>query len=379
MDCPLLASRRDVESKTTTRAKKGGTERQTCWISSNAIFVWGFLSRHPRVRGWSDNTTTHLTTNNTAPVNEYTMSNNSSLPLLVRLIIMDFPYATEIVCLAMSIQGSMSVRSNSNNNNSASSSNTNNNKRPPPPTNTFHAFIKSTLTAYAGATFTNVFMARPTAMLSNDIFFGSCILGFAMVNYVPYGYSLCNTFPILAIINILSQVFRISGIINYSDVAYHAFKDAPSAYYPMPIFGPIIFPTLLGNMGGFIWYGIDGYLAQGGGGIPWLFQQGMACSSFYHFYAHDMHGSVGTTLRSIIHPTAVHIVSHVLANDDDDDNNDEQNTTTTTTADSIIDIIDDNVLFAKLIIGTFMILMSILLYHNYSDQSLVHLLRCIMY
>ena len=202
-------------------------------------------------------------------------------------------------------------------------------------------------------------MARPTAMLSNDIFFGSCILGFAMVNYVPYGYSLCNTFPILAIINILSQVFRISGIINYSDVAYHAFKDAPSAYYPMPIFGPIIFPTLLGNMGGFIWYGIDGYLAQGGGGIPWLFQQGMACSSFYHFYAHDMHGSVGTTLRSIIHPTAVHIVSHVLANDDDDDN-DEQNTTTTTTADSIIDIIDDNVLFAKLIIGTFMILMSIL-------------------
>jgi len=261
---------------------------------------------------------------------------------------MDFPYATEIVCLAMSIQGSMSVRNN-NNNNSASSSNTNNNKRPPPPMNTFHAFIKSTLTAYAGATFTNVFMARPTAMLSNDIFFGSCILGFAVVNYVPYGYSLCNTFPILAIINILSQVFRISGIINYSDVAYHAFKEAPSAYYPMPIFGPILFPTLLGNMGGFIWYGIDGYLAQGGGGMPWLFQQGMACSTFYHFYAHDMHGSVGTTLRSIIHPTAVHIMSHVLAN-----------TTTTTTADSIIDIIDDNVLFAKLIIGTFMILMSIL-------------------
>jgi hypothetical protein len=30
------------------RSKKGPKEHQTCWISSNAIFVWGFfLSRHP--------------------------------------------------------------------------------------------------------------------------------------------------------------------------------------------------------------------------------------------------------------------------------------------------------------------------------------------
>ena len=30
------------------RAKKGPNEHQSCWISSNVFFVWGFiLSRHP--------------------------------------------------------------------------------------------------------------------------------------------------------------------------------------------------------------------------------------------------------------------------------------------------------------------------------------------
>ena len=160
------------------------------------------------------------------------------------------------------------------------------------------------------------------------------------MNYVPYGYTICNTFPVLAMINILSQIFRISGIINYSDAAYHAFKNTPSNYYPIPIFGPILFPTLLGNMGGFLWYGIDGYLIDG---IPWLFQQGIVCSTVYHFYAHDNYGAVGITLRSIIHPTAVYIMSHLLLINDDNKQ-----------------IVDDNVLVAKLIIGIFMILMSIL-------------------
>ena len=90
--------------------------------------------------------------------------------LLVNLLTMNFPYATETVCVMMAIQGSMGVR------------NTVNQKRQ---MHWFHSFLRSTLTAYAGATFTNIFMGRPTAMFSNDIFFGSCILGYGIVNWLP--------------------------------------------------------------------------------------------------------------------------------------------------------------------------------------------------
>ena len=90
--------------------------------------------------------------------------------LLVNLLTMNFPYATETVCVFMAIQGSMGVR------------NTINQKKT---MHWFHSFMRSTLTAYAGATFTNIFMGRPTAMFSNDIFFGSCILGYGVVNWLP--------------------------------------------------------------------------------------------------------------------------------------------------------------------------------------------------
>ncbi len=234
---------------------------------------------------------------------------------------MDYPYALESVCLAMSIQGSLSVRNGPNRHNTM---------------NRFHSFVRSTLAAYAGATFTNVFMGRPTSMLSNDVFFGSCLLGYAIVNISPFdfGYRVFNdTFVGSLLVNVLSQVFRVSGIYGFSDAAHMAFKDNPSSYYPIPLFGPMLLPTMLGNMGGFLWNGFDGYLE---GGTPWLFQQGMSCSAFYHLYAHDATGFLGTTLRYALRPIAIRVMAYANANGDDD------------------------VLFARVFIGTFMVLMSIL-------------------
>merc|ERR1719253_1881095 len=148
--------------------------------------------------------------------------------LLVHLVTGDFPLSNEILCLAMAISGSMTVRNGANRHGDL---------------HWFHAFLRSTLAGYAGATFTNIFMGKPTAMFSNDVFFGSCL----------------------------------GGVAGCSDAAQNAFKGAPSKYYPTPVFGPILFPTLLGNMGGFLVNGIDGYLGKG---MPWLFQQGISCSTF---------------------------------------------------------------------------------------------------
>ena len=172
---------------------------------------------------------------------------------LVRLITMDFPYATETVCIFMAIQGSMAVRNGPNRNGTM---------------NWFHAFLRSTLTAYAGATFTNIFMGRPTAMFANDIFFGSCLIGYGIVNWLPkdIGYHFFNTGIGTLLHTVFSQIFRVGGVSGFSDAAYNAFKDTPSVYYPTPIFGPILFPSALGNMGGFLWSGFDAYLEKG---MPW--------------------------------------------------------------------------------------------------------------
>lgn len=181
--------------------------------------------------------------------------------LLANLVTMSFPYATETVCLAMAIQGSMAVRQGPNKSRSM---------------HWFHAFVRSTLTAYAGATFTNIFMGRPTAMLSNDVFFGACLLGYLLVNYTPFNlaYLVFNSPPGQLVVTVLSQVFRVGGIKGFSDAAFAMFKENPSPYYDVPVFGPILFPSVLGNMGGFFFGGLDGYLEKG---MPWLFQQVSVC------------------------------------------------------------------------------------------------------
>lgn len=237
---------------------------------------------------------------------------------------MNFPYASETVCIFMAIQGSMAVRNGPNRTNSM---------------HWFHAFLRSTLTAYAGATFTNIFMGRPTKMFSDDVFFGSCLIAYGIVNWLPFdiGYHFFNTALGQLLYTVFAQIFRVGGVTGFSDAAHNAFKDAPSIYYPTPIFGPILFPTALGNMGGFLWSGFDGYLEKG---MPWLFQQGLSCSTFYHFYAHDTEGYVGVTLRSVLKPVAVQIMVLMGAEDEKE--------------------IENDALFAKISVGFFMVFMAII-------------------
>ena len=175
-------------------------------------------------------------------------------------------------------------------------------------------------------------------MLGNDVFFGACLLGFLLVNYTPFqmGYTVFHSTLGEVAVTILSQVFRVGGIIGFSDAAYTAFRDNPSPYYPTPIFGPILFPSLLGNMGGFFFQGFDGYLENG---MPWLFQQGVSCSTFYHFYAHDVDGMVGISLRGYIRPMAREFMKIMGATEEE---------------------VEDDVLFAKIMVGLFMVTMAIL-------------------
>lgn len=202
----------------------------------------------------------------------------------VRFATADFPYSKECQCLGMAIQGAVMIRKGPNRDNTL---------------HWFHAFVYSVLAGFAGGWLGFVFMGKPSSMLASDVNFGSCIIAYILVNWTPYdiGYKLCQTLPVTMLYTSFAQLFRSNGIMGFVNACYAAFKDSPSPYYPMPVFGPILYATLLGNMGGFIMKGLEGHVQNG---VPWPVQNGFFVASFYHFFVHDTEGPIGKALRAAI-------------------------------------------------------------------------------
>jgi len=203
---------------------------------------------------------------------------------LIRYLTADFDYAPELYTFGMAFQGCMAVRNGRNLDKKMA---------------WFHAFMLSVLTGFAGGSFVNVFMGKPTSMLSNDQPLVFCIIAFVLVNCTPFdiGYKVGNFLPVFLLTTCLGQLFRANGLVKFTAMGFEAFQQKPSDYYPVPVVGPVIFATLLGNMGGFFHKGLDNYLKNG---MPWPFQNGLACASFYHFFIHDTTGVIGVNLRMII-------------------------------------------------------------------------------
>mmetsp|Transcript_7711 Transcript_7711/g.14540 ORF Transcript_7711/g.14540 Transcript_7711/m.14540 type:complete len:340 (-) Transcript_7711:491-1510(-) len=206
-----------------------------------------------------------------------------NLDLAISYLTANFAYAPEFQNIFMAIQGAMIVRTGPNKDG----------KMKP-----FHAFLQGVVLAYAGGLLTPLWMGRPTPMLSNDLCFASCIIAYLVVNNIPLdiGYKFLNTFPLRVLTVMGAQMFRNRGILAFVNIAYQAFKDSPSAYYPTPIFGPILNACILGNMGGFFFKGFHGHLCDG---MPFAAQNGIFVASTYHFVANDQ-GPIGEYLRDWI-------------------------------------------------------------------------------
>jgi hypothetical protein len=212
-------------------------------------------------------------------------SMNDVMTPLVSFLTGDFLYSGELMAFWMAVQGAVAVRKGPNKDNNL---------------HWFHAFCLSVIGGYAGGLFGFIWMGKPTAMLANDLNVASCIVAFVLVNYFPLdlGFTFLKTLPATMVTVSFAQLFRSLGLIKFTTVCFEAFKDTPSAYYPIPVFGPILYATLLGNMGGFFMKGFEGHVMNG---MPWPFQNGLFCASFYHFFVHDKTGIVGTTLRQFIY------------------------------------------------------------------------------
>jgi len=192
-----------------------------------------------------------------------------------------FPYATEFQSFFMALQGVMIVRNGSNKDG----------KMP-----WFHAFAQGVVISYAGGLLAPFWMGRPTPMLSSDVNMASCIIAYILVNCVPFGigHKVSKLLPMRVVTVMGAQLFRAMGTIKFVNIAYEAFKDSPSAYYPTPIFGPILNGTILGNMGGLFWNGFNTHF---GNGMPFPVQNGLFVTSLYHFVSHDS-GPIGESLRT---------------------------------------------------------------------------------
>ena len=185
----------------------------------------------------------------------------------------DFRYANELLALGVSIQGAMLVRT------------TVNKQRKMP---LFRAFKYSLMSGFSGVSFGFLWFGTAGSVLSNDVQIVTAILAFLFVNYTPrdLGFKLCNTLPVTFITVLLSQLFRSISLCQYVMAAFRIYiKYPPSGYYPIPIFGPILYGALSGNMFGLFSKGVEGYLAKGD--VPLSFQNGKTCGLLsIHFYSY---------------------------------------------------------------------------------------------
>ncbi len=176
---------------------------------------------------------------------------------LVDFLTGSFPYASELQALGMALQGAVAVRSGLNKDGKM---------------HWFHAFALTTVVAFGGGWLGFMLMGKPTSMISGgDVNVTACIIAFLTVNYTPFdiGFQVLNSLPVKIVVTAFAQLFRSSGMIRFINTANSEIQ--PSPYYPIPVLGPIVYGTMLGNMSGFMLKGLDGYLQ---GGMPWPFQNG---------------------------------------------------------------------------------------------------------
>jgi hypothetical protein len=180
------------------------------------------------------------------------------IDMLVNFLTGASPYNAELRTFGMALQGAMTVRSGPNKTKSM---------------NWFYAYCCTLLTAFAGGLFGFMWMGKPTSLITGgDVTLTLCAIAFVLVTYMPMdiGFKLGNFLPVKIVITVLAQLFRALGMVAFINSA--SAEVSPSAYYPTPILGPVLYGTLLGNMGGFFSKGFHPYLESS---MPWPFQNGM--------------------------------------------------------------------------------------------------------
>lgn len=193
----------------------------------------------------------------------------------------NFPHSVEATGFFMAMFGAMTVANGKNKDRKMA---------------WFHALFLSGLVGYGGAIFTPWMLGNKIPLFINDFNTAMIFVAFYLVNFTPF-YSVFSSFPGRLSTTMLSTLFKALGVRTFCTLAFTAAQGKPSQFgYDIMIVGPILYPTLLGNMGPLFVNGLD--LLKNG--MPFPFQQSLFTATFYHFYVHDQTGVIGTTIRSAI-------------------------------------------------------------------------------
>lgn len=136
----------------------------------------------------------------------------------------------------------------------------------------FYAFCSTLLAAFAGGLFGFMWMGKPTSLISGgDVTLNLTAVAFVLATYMPMdiGFKLGNNILIKIVTTVFAQLFKALGMIGFINTATAEVSASP--YYPTPILGPVLYGTLLGNMGGFFGKGFHGHLQKG---APFTVQNG---------------------------------------------------------------------------------------------------------
>lgn len=171
----------------------------------------------------------------------------------------DFRYSNELLSLCIAFQGAVEVRATMNKHKTM---------------HWCHALLLSLVTGHGGAAFAPLWMGRSVSMISNDFHVACCIFSFWLVTFCPLMFKLSQTLPVTLVTVMFAQLFRTREIVRYTSLAFAEFTA--SDYYPVPVFAPIAYGTLLGNMGGFFAKSFHSHLEKHG--VPWSFQNGTSPS-----------------------------------------------------------------------------------------------------
>lgn len=249
----------------------------------------------------------------------------AAVDTLVSVLTGTSAYHAELRTLGMAFQGAMAVRDGPNKDKSM---------------NWFHAFCLLTVVAFGGGWFSFLWMGKPTSLITGgDVTLTICMICFVLTTYTPV-YNLGTLLPFKVLYTVWAQLFRAMGMLAFIDTCNA--EVSASKYYPTPVLGPVLYGSLLGNMGAFFLKGFNGHLEKD---IPWPFQNGESahfgwyrscfafhfcrpfCLSsfhpsqskfssnaalsgivmglFYQLYANDKVGILGVTLRSVVQGTGI--------------------------------------------------------------------------
>lgn len=219
---------------------------------------------------------------------------------LMAYLTAEFPRANLLAIIAMAIAGAVEVRRVHGDR-----------------LHWMHAMILTTVCGNGGSALAPMWMnTSKNTMGGNDFQIACCVAAYFLVQKIPGGYSLCERRPVALVLAAFSGLYRATRVVTFTSQGYetfrkyepvsyyHGFASDPShsatpSLYPIPVFGPILFGTLFGNMGGYLQKSFHGRMEKTG--LPVSFLCALISAAFYHFFVHDHSGFVGPALRWPIH------------------------------------------------------------------------------